>query len=209
MVHRRKCPVGKGNGKPQLPNHRKRLRAGDLVDEMRADEQLGLAIPQFADRVCLPDFFEECLSHFAVSTPSTYNESWSTHSFLDRLQPASIKRLDKLSAAMVPCGTKCKQFLMKRNPFESNPSPNQRKSSENPKRARILQAAFSAFQEFGYAGASTLEIATRAKVSKRELYTLFSQQTGDARRFIAERTQRMRLPWNPLPQWTAKQSLPR
>jgi AcrR family transcriptional regulator len=83
---------------------------------------------------------------------------------------------------------------MKRNPFESNPSPNQRKSSENPKRARILQAAFSAFQEFGYAGASTLEIATRAKVSKRELYTLFSNKQAMLAACIAERTQRMRLP---------------
>lgn len=40
-------------------------------------------------------------------------------------------------------------------------------------RARILDAAFSVFAERGYAGASTLEIATRAKVSKRELYALF------------------------------------
>ena len=39
-------------------------------------------------------------------------------------------------------------------------------------RGRILEAAFSAFTEDGYAAASTLEIATRAKVSKRDLYTL-------------------------------------
>jgi AcrR family transcriptional regulator len=39
-------------------------------------------------------------------------------------------------------------------------------------RRRILEAAFSAFTEDGYAAASTLEIATRAKVSKRELYTV-------------------------------------
>lgn len=39
-------------------------------------------------------------------------------------------------------------------------------------RRRILDAAFSAFTELGYSGTSTLEIATRARVSKRELYLL-------------------------------------
>jgi AcrR family transcriptional regulator len=83
---------------------------------------------------------------------------------------------------------------MKRNRFESDPNPSQKEGSENPQRARILQAAFSAFQEFGYAGASTLEIATRAKVSKRELYTHFSNKQVMLAACIAERTKRMRLP---------------
>src|ERR1700741_1826021 len=39
-------------------------------------------------------------------------------------------------------------------------------------RERILAAAFAAFTERGYATTSTLEIATRARVSKRELYAL-------------------------------------
>src|SRR5258708_19876198 len=39
-------------------------------------------------------------------------------------------------------------------------------------RDRILDAAFEAFQAQGYAATSTLEIATRARVSKRELYAL-------------------------------------
>ena len=39
-------------------------------------------------------------------------------------------------------------------------------------RRRILEAAFAAFTKSGYAAASTLEIATRARVSKRELYAL-------------------------------------
>jgi AcrR family transcriptional regulator len=37
----------------------------------------------------------------------------------------------------------------------------------------LLDAAFSIFAERGYAHASTLEIATRARVSKRELYAHF------------------------------------
>jgi AcrR family transcriptional regulator len=39
-------------------------------------------------------------------------------------------------------------------------------------RGRILEAAFTAFTKHGYAASSTLEIATRARVSKRELYAL-------------------------------------
>ncbi len=47
------------------------------------------------------------------------------------------------------------------------------KGSIQAVRQRILEAAFAAFREKGYAGATTREIATRAKVSKRDLYTLF------------------------------------
>ena len=43
-------------------------------------------------------------------------------------------------------------------------------------RKRILSAALSAFMESGYAQTSTLEIATRARVSKRELYALFGSK---------------------------------
>lgn len=39
-------------------------------------------------------------------------------------------------------------------------------------RERILEAAFATFTKNGYAAASTIEIATRARVSKRELYAL-------------------------------------
>ena len=47
-------------------------------------------------------------------------------------------------------------------------------------RDRIIEAAFSAFRENGYAQTSTLEIATRAKVSKRELYGL----VGDKQKML-------------------------
>src|SRR5579872_5966383 len=42
----------------------------------------------------------------------------------------------------------------------------------------ILGAAFSVLMERGYAGASTLEIARRARVSKRELYAAFGSKEG-------------------------------
>jgi AcrR family transcriptional regulator len=66
------------------------------------------------------------------------------------------------------------------------PEPN----SETPARGRILCAAFSAFMERGYEGASTLDIATRAKVSKRELYTLFDNNHAMLAACIAERPSR-------------------
>ncbi|HMA71882.1 MAG TPA: TetR/AcrR family transcriptional regulator [Xanthobacteraceae bacterium] len=67
-------------------------------------------------------------------------------------------------------------------------------SSESPLRARILRAAFSAFMERGFEGTSTLKIATRAKVSKRELYALFDNKQAILGACIAERTRQMRLP---------------
>lgn len=46
----------------------------------------------------------------------------------------------------------------------------------SPMAKRILDAAICAFMEKGYAGTSTLEIATRAKVSKRDLYAHFGSK---------------------------------
>jgi AcrR family transcriptional regulator len=67
-------------------------------------------------------------------------------------------------------------------------------SPDNPVRARILGAAFAAFMQRRFEGASTLEIATRAKVSKRELYALFDNKQAMLGACIAERTKHMRLP---------------
>jgi AcrR family transcriptional regulator len=64
----------------------------------------------------------------------------------------------------------------------------------DPVRDRILRAAFTAFTENGYAETSTLEIATRAKVSKRELYALFGNKKAMLVASIADRVTRMRLP---------------
>src|ERR1700736_301747 len=43
-------------------------------------------------------------------------------------------------------------------------------------RGRIVEAPFAAFTRRGFAETSTLEIATRARVSKRELYALFGSK---------------------------------
>jgi AcrR family transcriptional regulator len=61
-------------------------------------------------------------------------------------------------------------------------------------RQRILEAAFAAFREKGYAGATTREIARRAKVSKRDLYTLFPDKQVMLAACIKTTAQRARLP---------------
>jgi AcrR family transcriptional regulator len=72
------------------------------------------------------------------------------------------------------------------------------KQSVNPEdvevRRRILSAALSAFMEAGYAQTSTLEIATRAHVSKRALYALFGSKQAMLAACISERAQRLKAP---------------
>jgi AcrR family transcriptional regulator len=67
-------------------------------------------------------------------------------------------------------------------------------ADEAPVRQRILEAAFSAFMERGFAETSTLEIATRAKASKRELYAQFGGKQEILAACIAARARRLRLP---------------
>jgi len=61
-------------------------------------------------------------------------------------------------------------------------------------RQRILEAAFAAFMERGFAATSTLEIATRAKVSKRALYEEVGNKDEMLVACIAERARRMQIP---------------
>jgi AcrR family transcriptional regulator len=66
-------------------------------------------------------------------------------------------------------------------------------TAKNPLRERILQAAFKAFTEDGYAETSTLDIASRAKISKRDLYANFSNKQAVLVACIRGRAERMRL----------------
>jgi AcrR family transcriptional regulator len=61
-------------------------------------------------------------------------------------------------------------------------------------RERVLKAAFALFRQRGFSGTSTLEIATRAQVSKRDLYALFANKHAMLAACIKERTSRMRQP---------------
>ncbi len=72
---------------------------------------------------------------------------------------------------------------------------------ETEVRARILDAAFAAFMKSGYAATSTLEIATRARVSKRELYALVGNKQEMLIACISARATRLQVPADlPVPQ---------
>jgi AcrR family transcriptional regulator len=74
-------------------------------------------------------------------------------------------------------------------------SPRSRtKESDGSTRERVLATAFAVFRKRGFSGASTLEIATRAKVSKRDLYALFGSKHAMLAACVRERASRMRQP---------------
>jgi AcrR family transcriptional regulator len=70
----------------------------------------------------------------------------------------------------------------------------QQGGDETAVRERILEAAFAAFMKTGYATTSTLEIATRARVSKRELYALVGNKQEMLIACISERAKRLDVP---------------
>jgi AcrR family transcriptional regulator len=71
-----------------------------------------------------------------------------------------------------------------------------RSSDEPAVRVRILDAAFAAFMKSGYAKTSTLEIATRARVSKRALYALVGNKQKMLIACISQRAKRLDVPAN-------------
>jgi AcrR family transcriptional regulator len=84
----------------------------------------------------------------------------------------------------------------------------QETADDAPVRQRILDAAFSAFMERGFAETSTLEIATRARVSKRELYALVGSKQEMLMACIAARAKRLQMPTD-LPEPRDRESLAR
>jgi AcrR family transcriptional regulator len=70
----------------------------------------------------------------------------------------------------------------------------QQVTEETPVRTRVIDAAFAAFTESGYAATTTLEIATRAHVSKRALYALFGNKQEMLVACISRRAVRLRPP---------------
>jgi AcrR family transcriptional regulator len=77
---------------------------------------------------------------------------------------------------------------------KSTAKPRLEDADGTPARARILDAAFAAFMERGFAETSTLEIATRARVSKRELYALVGSKQEMLAACIGERAKRLQMP---------------
>jgi AcrR family transcriptional regulator len=91
---------------------------------------------------------------------------------------------------MVPTGTKSRENRVAAKPSNTR----QERIEELAVKQRILDAAFSAFMEGGYAETSTLEIASRARVSKRALYALVGNKQEMLAACIRERAKRLQLP---------------
>ena len=97
----------------------------------------------------------------------------------------------RINRNMVPYGTKSSGKIM---PMSPRMKAREEETDGTEARKRILGAALSAFMEGGYAQTSTLEIATRARVSKRELYSLFGNKEAMLVACITERAQRLKAP---------------
>jgi len=78
--------------------------------------------------------------------------------------------------------------------MRKRPAAGLESAEEGQVRQRILDAAFAAFEENGYATTSTLEIATRARVSKRELYALVGNKEQMLIACIRARATRLKMP---------------
>src|SRR5262249_43447551 len=92
---------------------------------------------------------------------------------------------------MVLYGTRVSRIVMARKSMSRRRPEG---GGEAAVRERILEAAFAAFMKSGYATTSTLEIATRARVSKRELYALVGSKQEVLIACISERARRLHVP---------------
>jgi AcrR family transcriptional regulator len=92
--------------------------------------------------------------------------------------------------------------------MKKSPRPSGGVASAEPDsvRQRILDAAFTLFTKRGYSATSTLDIATLAKVSKRELYAHFKNKQAMLEEGVSARTRRMRTPLD-LPKVTTRAQL--
>jgi len=116
--------------------------------------------------------------------------------------------------AAVICGTGAYHLGYSTVPTQEGSLPNTKKRSvarSNPAADgtlsdRIISAAFGAFMARGYANTSMLEIATRAKISKRDLYASFPSKSDLLLACIVSRASRMRLPPD-LPAPTSRETL--
>src|SRR6202041_1800131 len=88
-----------------------------------------------------------------------------------------------------PCRTNVKEIRM----APSIPKSRE-EGDETAVRTRIIEAAFAAFTKNGFAATSTLEIATRARVSKRELYATVGNKQAMLIACIRARAGRLQVP---------------
>jgi AcrR family transcriptional regulator len=82
-----------------------------------------------------------------------------------------------------------------KEPIANAPGSNaQPQTVSTPVRDRVLRAAFTLFSQNGFSSTSMLDIVTRARLSKRDLYALFNNKHAVLAACINERAQQMRRP---------------
>ena len=84
--------------------------------------------------------------------------------------------------------------IKKTNRRSPSPTPTrvQATAVSNSIRDRALDAAFSLFRENGFSSTSMLDIVTKARISKRDLYALFDNKHAVLAACISEHTEQMR-----------------
>ena len=92
---------------------------------------------------------------------------------------------------------------IKKIKHHSRVSHHQSKHLSSSIRERVLKAAFALFRENGFSSTTMLDIVTRARISKRDLYALFDNKHTVLGAGISQRAQQMRWPLEtttPVPQ---------
>lgn len=90
--------------------------------------------------------------------------------------------------------------------MKRNPRPVETASANAALCNRIVGAAFETIMKKGYFETSMLDIATRAKISKRDLYAMYPNKQAVVEAIISNRAERMRLPLD-LPAPSSRQVL--
>jgi len=84
-------------------------------------------------------------------------------------------------------------LMKKAHAARGRAKPRTREQRE-PLRRRVMEAALACLMDKGFAGTSTLDIASRAQVSKRDLYQVTASKSELLRQAIAERAGKLRPP---------------
>jgi hypothetical protein len=105
MVDRRKRALRHRDLELQVTQHPERLRTRHLVNQVRPDEELRLAVGQRPHTVCVPDFFEKGFRHVGNGF-----EFWVLSLELHKVEPKT-GAAPKVAAILPETGVAVKYFF--------------------------------------------------------------------------------------------------
>jgi AcrR family transcriptional regulator len=155
-------------------------------------EQIAASVPAADYSSYRPAFGQQLTDYCAtgLSGCAGYQNCWINHSSILVLGTLSYRNEEQM--VRYRTGSKRKMSPIKKTKPQSPSSTPQPVSSST--RERVLNAAFSLFREHGFSSTSMLDIVTRARVSKRDLYALFKNKHAVLATCISEHAQQMRRP---------------